>query len=88
MKSDSLGEESDIADSVNYKPYHRLRRKKIKYLCHMVRGFSGPDIRRASKEGAGPLRGQERKMWEIVFLVTDNLPYIFLSLKNLLGVVH
>ena len=54
----------------------------------MVRGFSGPDIRRASKEGAGPLRGQERKMWEIVFLVTDNLPYIFLSLKNLLGVVH
>lgn len=66
MKSDSPEEESDIADSVNCKPYHRLRQKKIKYLCHMVGGFSGPDIRSASKEGM-PLAGKGRKMWKIVF---------------------
>lgn len=81
MKSDSPEEESDIADSVNYKPYHRLRQKKIKYPCHMVGGFSGLDIRSASKRGMPPRRKGENNV-ENSFLVTDNLPYMFSELQK------
>lgn len=87
MKSDSPEEESDIADSVNYKPHHRLRQKKIKYLGHMVGGFSGPDISCASKGGNAPCRKEEKAV-ENRFLVIHNLPYMFLSFKSLLCQVH